>query len=234
MASGSGRGLMFDEYLDDDLTLESLEALVEDNHPVLYDILCDTLDHSDRDLRVYAALKLVELFQAPFAASGLAEGVYTRNWHTRKAAAEGLWDLGDADGWALIEILQRAYGQQREGIINALELIGWVPDEPEVEAAYRIAARDWRACIDLGEVAVPVLIDSLKRRDGTVRRGAAWTLGQIGDPRAVASLIRLLDDSGGGMFGPGDRICDVAADALAQIGTPEALDALEMWDSSSV
>jgi hypothetical protein len=50
----------------------------------------------------------------------------------------------------------------------------------------------------------------------------------------VASLIRLLDDSGGGMFGPGDRICDVAADALAQIGTPEALDALEMWDSSSV
>jgi HEAT repeat protein len=225
---------MFDGYPDDDLTLESLEALVEENHPVLYDILCDALEYPDRHIRVYAALKLAELFQTPFAASGLAEGLYADNWHVRKAAAEGLWELGDADGWALIEIVQRAYGQQRESIINALALIGWIPDDPEVEAAYLIAARDWRACIELGEVAVPSLIDALKSRDGTMRRAAAWALGQIGDPRAVPFLVRLLSDREGGMFGPGDRVCDVAAEALALIATPEALEALEMWDSLSI
>jgi HEAT repeat protein len=218
---------MVDGYLDADLTLESLEELVEDNHPVLYDILCDALEHPDRNLRVYAALKLVELFQAPFAAGGLAEGLYAERWHIRRAAADGLWELGDADGWGLIEVIQQVYGQQREGIINALELIGWVPDDPKVEVAYRIAARDWRACVELGDVAVPFLIDALKSRDGTMRRASAWTLGQIGDPRAVSFLVKLLDDNGGGMFGPGDRVCDVAAEALALIATPEALTALE-------
>jgi HEAT repeat protein len=223
---------MFGGYPDDDLTLESLDALVEENHPVLYDILCDTLEHPDRNLRVFAALKLVELFQAPFAASGLAEGLYAGSWHVRKAAAEGLWELGDADGWGLVEVVQRVYGQQREDILSALELIGWFPDDPMVEAAYRIAARDWRACVELGDVAVPFLIDALGSQDGTVRRAAAWTLGLIGDPRAVLSLAKLLDDHGGGMFGPGDRVCDVAADALAAIGTPEALEALETWGFS--
>ena len=111
--------------------------------------------------------------------------------------------------------------------------VSQVPDEPKVEAAYRIAARDWRVCVELGEAAVPALIDALKSRDGTVRRAAAWTLGQIRDPRAVSFLVDLLDDNDGGMFGPGDRVCDVAADALALIGTSEALEALEGWDPFS-
>jgi HEAT repeat protein len=77
-------------YPDDDLTLESLEELVEDNHPLLYDTLCDALEHPDRNVRVFASLKLAELFQAPFAVSGLAEGLYAESWHVRKAAAEGM------------------------------------------------------------------------------------------------------------------------------------------------
>ena len=221
---------MSDEPFDvDDLTVETLEWLVEQNHPETPDLLVEALDHPAREVRIYAALWLAELFQDPRAAFALAEALYTGDQQVRRAAADSLWEIGDTDPRGLLGALRYAYGAEREAIIGALDLIGWVPDDPGVEVAYRIAARDWRGCVLLGAAAVPGLIRALRDPDGAVRRAAAWALGEIGDQRAVPWLIERLNDAEGGLMGVGERVCDIAAEALERIGTAEALAAIEEW-----
>ena len=83
----------------------------------------------------------------------------------------------------------------------------------------------------IGDPSVPGLILSLADPDGNIRRGAAWALGELRAAGAVSTLIDLLDDQSGDMFGVGGRVCDVAAEALEKIATEEALLALESWQS---
>ncbi len=63
--------------------------------------------------------------------------------------------------------------------------------------------------------------------DQGVRFSAAATLGWIGDARAVKPLIQLLSDTAEAMWE--EHVCDAAAKALKQIGTDEALTAVEAW-----
>jgi HEAT repeat protein len=76
----------------------------------------------------------------------------------------------------------------------------------------------------IGSAAVPGLLDALRDKDGGVRQYAAEMLGEIGDATAVPSLIDALRDEEDGY------IRNVAIpEALKQIGTPEALAAVEEW-----
>lgn len=95
--------------------------------------------------------------------------------------------------------------------------------------------------------AITHLMRALDDDSGEVRRAAAWALGQIGDARAVPGLIRALRDTDNrpswvvtaeflepsfdvdGRFREEKRVCDIAADALARIGTPSALKAVVAW-----
>jgi HEAT repeat protein len=83
------------------------------------------------------------------------------------------------------------------------------------------------ALYKLGETAVPGLIQALRWPESAIRRGAASALGRIGSAAAVPELIRLLKDEETGLYS--SRICDVAAEALRKIGTPEALAAVRQW-----
>jgi HEAT repeat protein len=95
--------------------------------------------------------------------------------------------------------------------------------------------------------AVRNLIRALQDDSGEVRRAAAWALGEIGDSSAVPALTRALRDvddrqswvvtaeflepafDQAGIFRTEQRVCDIAAEALAKIGTPSALKALVAW-----
>ena len=99
----------------------------------------------------------------------------------------------------------------------------------------------------LNRRAVPHLIRALDDDSGEVRRAAAWALGHIGDARAVKALTRALRDADdreswvvtaefldpefdqSGLFRVEKRVCDVAAEALENIGTPQALEAVVAW-----
>jgi HEAT repeat protein len=66
------------------------------------------------------------------------------------------------------------------------------------------------------------------------RRNAIWALGQIGDDRAVPYLAALLDDKRGPFsseiaFYEGQRIYEVALEALHSIGSQAAIQAIEDW-----
>jgi len=74
--------------------------------------------------------------------------------------------------------------------------------------------------------AVPNLIDALRDKEDIVGEAAAEALGLIGDAAAVQGLLDALHDEGIDMF-----VHVAVAEALEQIGTPEALAAVEEWDA---
>jgi HEAT repeat protein len=223
-----------DEIPDKDRKAQdTIQTLVDLNHPALHEILVEALDHPHAEVRIAAAFHLADLFQDARAVPALAEALDTADRQVRMSAAEALWEIGDTNSAALITLLSGAHGQVRDQIAGALSRIGWQADEPADEMAYRIAIRDWKGCIALGSAAVPALLEVLRDREESERRAAAWVLGRIGDPRAVSGLIQMLGDMNGGMFGVGDRVCDVAAEALSLIGTSEAQAAVDRWVSSA-
>jgi HEAT repeat protein len=224
---------MWEDWIDpDEITSERLDELASLNHPALQEILVEVISHPSSRIRVAAGLKLAELFQDVRAVPVLAEALENGDRLIRDTAAEALWDIGDVNTSGLLAILRREPITRRQMIVDALERVGWRPDALDDEVAYLITIQAWKGCIALGKDAVSGLVSALNSPDGTVRRGAAWALGEMGDERAVEALIGRLADTEGGMFGDG-RVCDVAAESLLRIGTPEALNAVKVWQKSS-
>ena len=74
--------------------------------------------------------------------------------------------------------------------------------------------------------AVPALIQSLQDQDADFRGNASLALGKIGEEavNAVPTLIQAFQD-------PHATVRQGAAEALEKIGTPEALKAVEEYQS---
>jgi HEAT repeat protein len=213
-------------------TLTELQELIDEDDADLHDVLADALRNPSRKVRTFAALHLAELFQDVRAAGVLAETLEYGSAPEQRAATSALWEIGDSDSEGMLIALMKAPVEESSRVINALYWIGWAPDDPHYAVDYYIMTQQWRECIALENEALPGLIEALGHWDGIIRRGAAWVLGEIGETGAVPALIDLLYDTEGGMFGVGDRVCDIAAEALAKIGTEEAWDALDQWDDS--
>jgi HEAT repeat protein len=125
----------------------------------------------------------------------------------REAAAETLGNLGDPSGVpALVAALSDSDKFVRIAAIVALSKIN-------------------------DSSAGDPLVKMLRDPDSMVRCFAAGALGQIAYPGAVPNLIMLLHDTDG-PYWEEKRVCDVAADALHTIGTPEAARAVTEWRST--
>jgi HEAT repeat protein len=213
-------------------TLAELQELIQEDDPELQDALAEALRHPNRRVRTFAALHLADLFQDVRAVRVLADALEHGTVSEQRAASSALWEIGDSDSAGMINALMNAPLEESAQVVNALYWIGWSPDDPRYAVEYYVMTQQWRECIALGGEAVPGLSDALSHWDGAIRRGAAWALGEIGAASAVFALAELLNDIEGGLFGEGDRVCDIAAEALAKIGTPEAWDALDQWNSN--
>ncbi len=213
----------YDDAGNDDLTeLEQLEQWVDDNPPDLQYVLIEYLAHQDQEMRITAALHLAELYQDVAALPVLMEAVDSGSRPLQRQAESAVWIIGDESTAELIRALHFETGAVRDAITRTLAWVGWAPEDTDTEIAFRIAARDWAGIVALGDRAVPALVSALSDPDGTVRRGAIWVLGLIGDPRAVPFVAECLSDTSGDLFGAGGRICDIAAESLVRIGTDEA------------
>lgn len=209
--------------------ISELKGMIREDDPDLQDALIEALRHPSVQVRTFAALHLADLFQDVRAAAALAEALHSGDHSDQRAAAGALWEIGDSDNGAMLDAMMRLPENQREAVANALYWIGWSPDDPRNAVGYYLMTHQWKDCIAMGSAAVPALIDALYDWDGAIRRGAAWALGEIGDAAAVPALTERLADEEGGMFGVGDRVCDVAAEALAKINTEDAWAALRWW-----
>ncbi|MCP4536735.1 MAG: hypothetical protein GY832_06275 [Chloroflexi bacterium] len=126
----------------------------------------------------------------------------------------------ERDVTGLVEALgYRKDASVRQAAAESLDDLGWQPDRNETGAVYWIAKRQWDKCVELGTLAVELLIVTLKDRDRAVRRAAAEALGKVGDARAVKSLIAALNDQN-------RAVRRTAAEALGKVGDVRAVEPL--------
>jgi HEAT repeat protein len=81
---------------------------------------------------------------------------------------------------------------------------------------------------------LPHLIAALENEESSVRAHAGQFLGQKKEINAVDALISHLSDEGAAWYSQKRlvQVSEVAANALAEIGTPKALAAVEAWRAS--
>jgi HEAT repeat protein len=164
------------------------------------------LGDSNKTVRVAAVRALSEIKDVT-AVPDVARALADKSTMVREAAAEALGNLGDA----------RAV----PALLVALE---------DGDSFVRLAAIDALGKIKHASAGEP-LLKALHDSDPTTRCFAADALGRMGYTGAVTDLIGLLDDT----YEPSwdkKRVCDIAAQALNLIGTPEAARALSEWRRS--
>lgn len=128
--------------LEDDGATQTIEALIDLNHPALQDVLVEVITHPSKAVRREAAFRLAELFQDVRAVPVLAEALDDPDRRVRNSASEALWDIGDAHTRGMVAFLTQSHGQERDLIAGALSRIGWQADTIGDEVAYCIAVRD--------------------------------------------------------------------------------------------
>jgi HEAT repeat protein len=196
--------------------------------------LIATLRDTDFGVRSTAAAALGQIGDVR-AVEPLIAALHDANHWVRYLAADALGQIGDVRAIdPLFAVLRDADVEVLHHAAEALGRIG-APAVESLLTALRDKDESVRgaAAKSLGQTrdarAVEPLITALHDADAKVRHHAAGALGEIGDARAVEPLIALLSDTTKPWRFLSKRICDAAATALEQIGTPEARAAVEAW-----
>ena len=173
---------------DEEVRRAAAEALgkIKDRRAV--EPLSAAFKDTDKDVRQAAAVSLDRLGWKP-------EQDEIAGWYWM---AKGDWDkcvaLGSFAVEPLIAALKDTDEEVRRAAAEALDRLGWKPEQDESAGWYWMAKRYWGQCVVLGALAVEPLIAALKHKDSDARKVAAEALGEIKDPRAVEPLIAALKD----------------------------------------
>jgi HEAT repeat protein len=134
----------------------------------------------------------------------------------RSAAVDGLRRVGDSSAVpALAPLLKAADPGLRSRVAQALKMLGWQPDEPELEADFLVALGDLSRAAILGKAAVGALAKVLEDSAYQRRVVAVNRLAEIGDPTAIPPLIMALRDHE-------SVVRSAAANALGRLGATVA------------
>jgi HEAT repeat protein len=127
------------------------------------------------------------------AVEPLIQTLEDKDSEVRKKAVKALGKLGDARAVGpLLQALHDSKSEVRKKAAKALDKLGWKPGDDSERVHYLLAKKKWAELVILGESAVKPLIQALEDTDSEVRKGAAETLGKIGDVKAVGPLVHAL------------------------------------------
>jgi len=98
--------------------------------------------------------------------------------------------LGSVSIEPLVETLDDKDKEVQKKAAQALKSLGWQPVDNLQHARLAVLCQDWKVLISLGPIAIEPLVEAL--RNFLVETEAVWTIGQIGDERAIEPLIALL------------------------------------------
>ena len=166
---------------------QAAHTLVEMGHQAV-DPLIDSLAYNDETVRQQAASTLAKL--GVDATARLIVGLANPDWLVRKQAAHILGVI--ADSRAVQPLMQRLVTDKNKNVSK--------------QAYYSL--REMNIAVSLLH-----LIERLSDADADVREQAAYTLGQLGDPRAIAPLRFLLDSPNPMTW----KVREAANQALAQL-----------------
>jgi len=183
----------------------------------------------------------------------LFEVIQNRHSHTwlKERAIIAVGQIGDEQAIPqLIELIDK-HDYNLHFAIEALVIMGSMTAVPHLIASLEKARDDdTKAAImhALGQLrdprAIPILTECVKAYQADMKAAAIQALGNLGDPGAIPILETCLEDSTilnrqdwGGTFWlfrtyRQRKICEMALEALKQIGTPDALNIVEKWQSS--
>ena len=204
---------------DEGVRQVAARALGEIKDPRAVEPLSAALKDAEWRVRLAAAEALGEI-KDPRAVEPLSAALKDAEWVVCIAAAQALDHLGwepaqdEIAGWywmakrdwdkcvalgsfavePLIAALKDTDEEVRRAAAEALDRLGWKPEQDESAGWYWMAKRYWGQCVVLGALAVEPLIAALKHKDSDARKVAAEALGEIKDPRAVEPLIAALKD----------------------------------------
>ena len=163
---------------------------------------------------------------APVKLAVLHEALTEPECRVRNAAATLLGLRGDPRAIeALVEVVRSGEPECKLRAVAALgrlndERAGWLLIEALALDDERVHHEAGRALSELGDKAVPALIDALQYPQPHVRWHAARALGSVGDVRSTAGLLEALTDNDSGVRW-------AAADALVAVGEPAVPSILE-------
>ena len=155
----------------------------------------------------------------PRVVEPLIAALKDKDEYVRKAADEALVKIGAPAVEPLIAALKGENKDVRQAAAAMLGRLGWQPGRDETAGWYWMVKGDWDKCVALGALAVEPLIAALKDGSFSVRKAAAYALGEIKDPRAVEPLIAALKDKD-------EYVRKAAAYALGKIKDPRAVEPL--------
>jgi HEAT repeat protein len=122
----------------------------------------------------------------------------------------------------LVLVLRHKHQRLRAKAADALSDLGWQPDNDADKAIYLIAQRKWDDLAELGQPAVPFLLNALDAKEQFVQEAAASVLGEMKEAHAAKPLVQLLTKIRREQFSS-DRTTDFVRaiqKALIQIGPP--------------
>ena len=189
-AMGSADAEATEEEAEGDAEFELEEEKVKDE----IDIQIDLLQDSDWVVRREAVVTLGEMADER-CVEPLARALRDGDWQVREAAVEAVAEVGPP----AVDMLIR-FSRDWESRKYVLRALGKINDERVLEPLLSYLKSDefkddaTRALVELGNPAVPKLIEALESREDFVKKQAILALGDIRDPRAVDPLIALLQD----------------------------------------
>lgn len=158
------------------------------------EIQIDLLKDPDWVVRREAAITLGEMGDER-CAEPLCRALYDGDWQVREVAIDALGQIGSPAVEKLIKLL-RDWDVRKYAIIA----LGKIRDErvldPLMQQLRNEEFKEYatNALVEVGQPAVPRLIEALKDKDDNVRKQAVLALGRIKQPEAVDSLIGMLAD----------------------------------------
>jgi hypothetical protein len=178
--------------------------------------------HTDPDLSVQeSASAILAIIADERVVAPLITALHSGDWIVRMHAAKALGRVGNAAAVdPLIPLLQDKVKAVREEAAAALAAIGDAAIPPLLMA---LRHEDWlvrlHAVESLGKTKLKLAVEPLlsalfNDRDSAVREDAVRALGEIGDPRAVEYLFKVMRE-------PGLRT--VTVEALGRIGDRRAV-----------
>ena len=184
-------------------TTRSADAATTPGEPVVLeeekpkdeiDIQIDLLKDPDWVVRREAAITLGEMGDER-CAEPLCRALYDGDWQVREVAIDALGQIGSPSVEKLIKLL-RDWDVRKYAIIA----LGKIRDERVLDPLmHQLRNEEFKeyatnALVEVGQPAVPRLIEALKDKDDNVRKQAVLALGRIKQPEAVDSLIAMLTD----------------------------------------
>lgn len=203
---------------DKDVRAAAASALGKLGDTRAFDPLISAL--GDRDIRESAAFSLGQLGDKR-AVSHLID--FLEDQDMRWTAVIALGKLGDTRAVdPLINALGDGKKDVRKSVTEALDKLGWKPDQGEAGALYWFTKGNYKQCLSTGLASVSVLVKALEDADRDVREAVTKTLGQLKDVRAVDPLIAILKES------TNSDVRSAAAKSLGQLGDIRAVEPLIM------